>query len=263
MQSQFTSAEESLLSELKCPVCTEYMRPPITLCVNGHNICNICKPKVPHCPTCRQQFLNTRNVSLENLARQANYPCKYRKYGCRELYNLDLIGDHEDKCEYIPQRCLVHKLNLGICTWNGIASDMKIHLKQAHVNLCVDICGRGSFLISGVTPSAKYSKVIFVYSDVFYICSEIHNGVLYVVMQYTGLAEDADNYQYKVEFFNKERTESISLTHLAVSYDDDLGEVRSSGQCVKLYPQQFNRFTDEKGKLTFLMEIIRAGNNCP
>jgi E3 ubiquitin-protein ligase SIAH1 len=166
-QSHFTRVEDSLLSELECPVCTDYLRPPITFCVNGHNICNICRPKVQHCPTCRQQLLNTRNVALERLAREANYPCKYRKYGCKEVCSLDLIGEHQGKCQYIPQACLVHKLNLGICTWTGTASDVKTHLKHAHSDVCMDYYGctschdRGSFLISGVTPAAKYCKLIF------------------------------------------------------------------------------------------------------
>jgi hypothetical protein len=35
--------------------------------------------------------------------------------------------------------CPVHKLNLGICTWTGTASDMKTHLKEAHIDICVDL----------------------------------------------------------------------------------------------------------------------------
>ena len=63
MQSQNTTVERILLNQLECRVCMEYMRPPIILCANGHNICNICKQKVPHCPICKQQFLNTRNIA--------------------------------------------------------------------------------------------------------------------------------------------------------------------------------------------------------
>lgn len=34
---------EALLKELKCPVCMEYMVPPIKLCTSGHNICSKCR----------------------------------------------------------------------------------------------------------------------------------------------------------------------------------------------------------------------------
>ena len=67
-----------LLGELECPVCMEYMLPPITFCLNGHNICNNCKPMLTNCPTCRQPFVNIRNVALEKLARQMKYPCTFR-----------------------------------------------------------------------------------------------------------------------------------------------------------------------------------------
>jgi E3 ubiquitin-protein ligase SIAH1 len=64
----------------------DYMRPPVTLCANGHNICNICKQKVPYCPTCRQQFLNTRDLALEKVAREVKCLCTYRIYDYREVY---------------------------------------------------------------------------------------------------------------------------------------------------------------------------------
>jgi hypothetical protein len=124
---------------------------------------------------------------------------------------------------------------------------MKTHLKQAHSDVCVDSSGCGSFLIGGVTPAANYSKVICVYSDVFCIFCEIQNGILYAVLQYIGPAEEAAIYQYKVELFNEERTESLADTHLARSFHEILCEIHSPGNCVKLFPDQFNRFIFEKG----------------
>jgi len=189
------------------------MRPPITLCVNGHNICNICKQKVTHCRTCRQQVLNTRNVALEELATEVNY-------GCREIYKLDLINGHQEKCQYSPQPCPVNKLNLGNCIWTGITSKINSHLKQAHKNVCMDYHGHGSFRyanrsplqISGVTPATQHCKLIFAHNVVFYSRSEIKNGIFYYVLQYIVPATDADKYQYKLEFFNKERTESLAVS---------------------------------------------------
>jgi len=271
MQSQFTSVEQSLLNQLECRVCMEYMRPPITMCVNGHNICNICKQKVPHCPTCRQQFLNTRNVALEELATEVKYPCAYRSYGCREIYKLDLINGHQEKCQYIPNPCPVNKLNLGNCTWLGITSKINSHLKQAHNNVCMQYNGYGSvhygnrvlLQISGVTPATKHCKLIFAHNIVFYSCSEIKNGIFYYVLQYIGPATDAAKYQYKLEFFNKERTGSLAVSFLARSWDEDLSEVHNSGNCVKLYPEQFNRFANEWSELAFSMEILTVGSIYP
>jgi hypothetical protein len=69
MQSQSTDTEHSLLSVLECPVCAVYIKLPIILCANGHKICEIYKQKVRQYPSCRQQFVNTRNLALDDLAR--------------------------------------------------------------------------------------------------------------------------------------------------------------------------------------------------
>ena len=55
------------LKELECPVCGEYMASPIKMCENGHNICGVCKERLPECPTCRGKFINVRNIALESL----------------------------------------------------------------------------------------------------------------------------------------------------------------------------------------------------
>jgi len=256
------------------------MRPPIILCANGHNICNTCKQKVPHCPICEQQFLNTRNVALEELATEVKYPCVYRNYGCREIYKLDLIDGHQEKCQFIPQPCPVNKLDLGTCNWLGISSKINTHLKQTHNNVSIDYDDHGSSLfywhrsfvrrlfvippiiqISGVTPATKHCKLIFAYNVVFCSRSEIKNGIFYSVLQYIGPAADAIEYRYKVQFFNKERTENLGISFFVRSLDEDLGEVHNSGNCVKLYPEQFNRFANEGGELEFWMEIITIGRN--
>jgi len=292
IESQFTRVEQSLLNQLECPVCVEYMKPPIMLCGNGHNICNTCKRKVPHCPTCREQFLSTRNVALEALATEVKYPCTYRDYGCREMYKLDLIGGHQQKCQYIPQPCPVNKLNIGTCTWTGISSSMMSHLKQAHNPVIMDSHGHGtqinrdpstlSFLhyhgtqincgpfmpsnvsygncgpckISGVSPTKKHCKLLIAYNVAFCSRSEIKNGIFYYVLQYIGPAAEAAKYPYKLQFCNKEGTEGLAVKLLARSWDEDLSEIHNSGSCVKLYPEQFNRFANEKSELAFSVHII-------
>jgi hypothetical protein len=163
---------------------------------------------------------------------------------------------------------------------------MKSHLKQAHVNVCTDYnvhasCpvfssnmpydmgyeyyghvstnyNRRAFQISGVTPVTKHCKLIFAHNDIFYSCSEIKNGIFYSVLQYIGPAADAANYKYKLEFFNKERTENLAVTLLARSLNTDLNEVRNSGNCVVLHPELFNRFTNERSELAFSLEIFKG-----
>jgi hypothetical protein len=76
----------------------------------------------------------------------------------------------------------------------------------------------------------------------------------YSVLQYIGPAADAAKYKYKVEFFNKDRMEILAVTLLAGSFIED----RNSGNCVKLYADQYNRFENDRIGLIFLLEIIRV-----
>lgn len=36
------SAYDYIAAELECPVCKDYMTPPIHLCVTGHSFCEMC-----------------------------------------------------------------------------------------------------------------------------------------------------------------------------------------------------------------------------
>jgi len=201
------------------------------------------------------------------------YPCTCRNYGCREIYKLDLIREHQQKCQYIPQPCPVNKLDIGNCTWTGISRTINLHLMQAH-NVLMDNYGHGTLLIPGpfmtssydghvscgscvVTPATRHCKLLVAYSVAFCSRSEIKNGIFYYVLQYIGPAAEAAKYQYTLQLFNEEYTENLAVSLLARSWDEDLSEVHNSGNCVKLYPEQFNRFANERSELAFWMEISK------
>ena len=142
---------------------------------------------------------------------------------------------------------------------------MKSHLKQAHPRMCKEYLGlgRGSIPIRGVTPDIGRDKFIFAYNAAFCSRSVIENGLFYSVLQYIGPAADAGKYRYRLEFFSEGYTESLAVTLLPRSLDEDLSEVHNSGNCVKLYPEQFNRFTNEGSELAFSIEIITVEHNYP
>ncbi|KDR11330.1 E3 ubiquitin-protein ligase siah-1-like [Zootermopsis nevadensis] len=59
--------EEITLKEIECPVCFEYMSPPIMLCRRGHNLCHTCRKDISKCPICKEKFI-TKNLALEEIA---------------------------------------------------------------------------------------------------------------------------------------------------------------------------------------------------
>ena len=48
-----TPITADLASLFECPVCFDYVLPPILQCQSGHLVCSNCRPKLTGCPTCR------------------------------------------------------------------------------------------------------------------------------------------------------------------------------------------------------------------
>jgi hypothetical protein len=128
---------QNKLSWFTCNIrCVWSTRGHLTYCiVNGYKICKTCVHEVRQFPSCRQHFVNDRNLALEDLAEQVKYPCKYRSYGCTETFDHDTIGRHQEICLHIPQKRPFAKLAIRKCSWAGSYNDMEKHLKEIHLEL--------------------------------------------------------------------------------------------------------------------------------
>lgn len=101
-----TSANPELTSLFECPVCFDYVLPPILQCQNGHLVCQTCRQKITCCPTCRVPIgSNIRNLPMEKLASTMSFPCKYNQSGCAAQLLYTEKPDHEDSCEFKPYSC--------------------------------------------------------------------------------------------------------------------------------------------------------------
>ncbi|KAH0624081.1 hypothetical protein JD844_007418 [Phrynosoma platyrhinos] len=66
-----------LTSLFECPVCFDYVLPPILQCQAGHLVCNQCRQKLSCCPTCRGSLTpSIRNLAMEKVASAVLFPCK-------------------------------------------------------------------------------------------------------------------------------------------------------------------------------------------
>lgn len=117
----------SILKKLECPICLEYMVPPIMQCNVGHSFCQSCKNQLTDCPTCKGPINDTRNYLLEDITAVIEYPCKYTKYGCQFLGNAENIKNHQSTCECGPYKCFVEN-----CFWEGKQTEVINHLNEAH-----------------------------------------------------------------------------------------------------------------------------------
>jgi hypothetical protein len=84
------------------------------------------------------------------------------------------------------------------------------------------------------------------------------SSVFYSVLENIGPAADDAKYKYKLEFSNKGRREDLPITLLAGGFDEYLSEVHNSGNCVKLYPEQYNRSANDRNKLAFSLDIFEV-----
>ena len=234
--------------------------PPIRMCVNGHNICDICKPKFDDCPTCGKRFVSATNNALEKLACSMQYPCTYRHFGCKEVFYSWDLGPHQAKCRHGQLKCPVTQYPLfRQCDWTGNYSDVKNHLMEEHLEMCLDYGEVESRSLHKDGTSAWFNKYVFVYNEVFFRAFRVMNGVFYVAVQYTGPPHNAANYKYKVKFVNADNTEGVTVMHLTTCFGEDLSDIFASGNCGKLHYDVVSRLKSNEGDLKFKLEILRVG----
>ena len=113
----------------ECPVCFDYVLPPIFQCDSGHLICTNCKPKVQCCPSCRGPLGGVRNLAMEKVAETVQFPCKYANSGCTLRMLHKAKRAHEEVCEYRPYSCPCPGTS---CKWNGNLDLVLDHLLTAH-----------------------------------------------------------------------------------------------------------------------------------
>jgi E3 ubiquitin-protein ligase SIAH1 len=121
-----------ILKAIECPVCLQYMKPPITVCENGHNICLKCKSNLNTCPTCRQEFVELRSRSLESLARNVMYPCNNKNDGCPEVRPMYLISEYEAICCFRNYTSPFSKIPNLSCVQYCHLDDLKKHVLTDH-----------------------------------------------------------------------------------------------------------------------------------
>jgi E3 ubiquitin-protein ligase SIAH1 len=240
---------DALLRELECPLCMQYMVPPIKLCTNGHNICSRCTESVRRCPTCRTKFSKIRNVALENIATSQKYPCANRQSGCLELFSIEHIGKHNTVCVYGKIKCPLHSLQM--CSWNGLKNDLKEHAKAAHPDHFVEV---SSFYIPKLSETLA---IVSCFGELFTYNQEIHDGRLYSAVQLIGTSSEAS--KYKCEFILRAENgiEQISKTFLVQGYSVEWETVFNSGKCLSLEEATARNFFVKK-ELNLAMKLSRV-----
>ncbi|PSN29895.1 hypothetical protein C0J52_27867 [Blattella germanica] len=250
-----------VLRELKCPACDKYMEPPITLCNNGHNTCKNCIPKRQSCPTCRANFLKTRNLALENLARTVMYPCKNKDAGCEEIFSMNMKIRHLHECFYKSLICPFDEYAGVSCPWNGLLSEIKEHVLNDHGFETDTRQENGAFAVTlkDISASKRYTAAM-AKLDLFFIIWEMRAEDFFCVVVLIGSKEEAAEYKYRFTIATPSGMEIISTCFVAQTYLNDLEQILQPGECVTLRYGTVTKFKNAQNALICEMEIYESGH---
>lgn len=113
-----------LTALFECPVCFDYVLPPILQCQAGHLVCNQCRQKLSCCPTCRGPLSpSIRNLAMEKVASTLPFPCKVRAHaliraGTRPTDRTCCDTTARDRCA----RAYRQRAKVGVCTYTSTPS---------------------------------------------------------------------------------------------------------------------------------------------
>ncbi|KAF5278672.1 hypothetical protein FQA39_LY00714 [Lamprigera yunnana] len=197
-ETSISAVDSDILLELECPVCNEYMVPPIYQCVVGHSICSTCKPLMNECPTCRDKIAATRNFSLEKLTRIIKYNCKYKDLDCPFQSNSEEIKDHEAKCKFGPYNCPFDEFRE--CKWKGKLSDIIYHAKTFHEDDILEVNYlTWAYLDASSEDIDEDCYLIKSFGSLFRIIFKFCSKMFYWSIQYVGPPEEAEKFMYELD----------------------------------------------------------------
>ena len=258
MNSLAEELHRRLLQELECPVCMEYMVPPIMLCNNGHNLCCNCRITLDKCPVCRGPFLKVRNLSLENLAAETLYPCKNNQIGCTKLVTKGLASRHAAECTSDSHKCPFAKISNIRCSWTGPMDTVRTHVEIGHSGSCVQRVSRKfKTVLHNVSCSQRYYQAIITLGELFYVSWRVQSGVFYCAVFHIGPKENTPKFRYRFAISTKDGDE-YSMSTFTHSYFENLNDIVRQGKCVTLQYSNVQKSCNEKGDLPFRMEISQV-----
>jgi Seven in absentia protein family. len=255
--SKMDNISNDLLLELECPVCMEYMLPPIMMCKNGHNICNSCKSNLDNCPSCREKLTDIKNLSLENICRKVKFPCRHAENGCKEVLPMDAVTKHQSECPYGLYKCPFVIASLD-CSWEGYIADMQNHIRSKHgePSDSRDVQGTHIARLPKFETASAWCQALFTMNEVFFRLSRVEDGFLYCCVFYVGPKDKAPNYSYRLTIESTEGNGSVSSCHQTTGYQIDVNETFRKGHCAVFHLEFAKTCVNEENELVIEEEIF-------
>jgi hypothetical protein len=242
-----------LLEELECPVCLEYMASPIKMCENGHNICGGCKERLTQCPTCRGNFVNVRNITLEKFAAKAAYPCKNVKDGCKEILAADDRDNHQAECLFQSRECPFRKLSGVDCPWTGALSDITVHAVVEHESETFEVPAHFRVELPDFVVGSCYRRAVFYSGELFYLTWETEGDVLRLGVFHFGTKNETNDFKYGIKIGNS--AAHVAVTRKCLNYMEGGLKDIQPWNCVTLHFGTIQERPGEQGEFSCEIEI--------
>uniref|UniRef100_A0A1B0FGE3 E3 ubiquitin-protein ligase n=1 Tax=Glossina morsitans morsitans TaxID=37546 RepID=A0A1B0FGE3_GLOMM len=198
-----------LTSLFECPVCFDYVLPPILQCSSGHLVCVSCRSKLTCCPTCRGPLANIRNLAMEKVAYSVRFPCKYSACGCPAVVLYTEKQQHEEICEYRPYPCPCPG---ATCKWQGSLDHVMQHLKISHQSITTLQGEDIVFLATDINLPGAVDWVMMqsCFGHQFMLVLEKREKYdghqqFFAVVQIIGSRKEAQNFVYRLEINGNRR----------------------------------------------------------
>ncbi|XP_056273062.1 E3 ubiquitin-protein ligase Siah1 isoform X1 [Pseudoliparis swirei] len=198
-----TASNSDLASLFECPVCFDYVLPPILQCQSGHLVCSNCRPKLTCCPTCRGPLGSIRNLAMEKVANSVLFPCKYASSGCEVTLPHTDKTEHEELCEFRPYSCPCPGAS---CKWQGSLDAVMPHLMHQHKSITTLQGEDIVFLATDINLPGAVDWVMMQSCFGFHFMlvlekQEKYDGhqQFFAIVQLIGTRKQAENFAYRLE----------------------------------------------------------------
>uniref|UniRef100_A0A1A9VZJ5 E3 ubiquitin-protein ligase n=1 Tax=Glossina brevipalpis TaxID=37001 RepID=A0A1A9VZJ5_9MUSC len=192
-----------LLSLFECPVCFDYVLPPILQCPSGHFVCVSCRSKLNSCPICRGPLANIRNLAMEKVALNIRFPCKYSNCGCTKVMIVADKPTHEKTCEYRPYPCPCPG---SACKWQGSLDLVMQHLMMSHQSITTLHGEDIIFLATDINLPGAVDWIMMqsCFEQQFMLVLDKREKFdghqqFFAVVQFIGTQKESENFTYRLE----------------------------------------------------------------
>ncbi|XP_014272830.1 E3 ubiquitin-protein ligase SIAH1A [Halyomorpha halys] len=216
-----------LLSVLECPVCLDYISPPIQQCREGHLVCSRCRPRLESCPKCRQPFADIRARALEQIAEVVPYPCY--NTGCGAMPTLAERQAHESICPFREYPCPIEP-----CSWAGPRPSVPQHMGQHHPDFLVTSSNHEVRLTLTQHMNEEKSFVMHCFDEIFHCVMGVDclQDIFVGLVMYLGPRNNAKDFDFELKFKRDSPPHTCVSIHRAALEESHLGTQLSGTSAV-------------------------------